>query len=83
MKYIHLTIVAASLLLPIISILACQLSEGFRLSIFAFYNCTGREKDTFYALIMPFDIMMIIGTSMLIYIIWIIADVVSEYLYLL
>ena len=77
-KYIHLTIVAVSLLLPIISILACHLSEGFGLSILAYYKCDSRGlKDTFYAVIVPLDIILIIGTSLLVCIIWIIADVVS------
>ena len=78
MKYIHLTVVAASLLLPIISILASHLSEGFGLSILSYYKCGGLgAKDTFYAVIMPVDIMIIIGTLLLVYIIWIVADLVS------
>ena len=78
MKYIHLTTLAASLLLPIIPVLACQLSEGFGLNIVAYYKCTGLgQKDTFYAIIVPFDIIIIIGTSVLVYTIWIIADMVS------
>ena len=82
MKYIHLTIVAASLLLPIISILACQLSEGFGLDILSYYKCAGQgPKDSFYAVIVPLDIIIIIGTSVLVYIIWIIADMVSVNLY--
>ena len=78
MKYIHLTIVATSLVLPIISILACQWSEGFGLSILSYYKCEGRgSKDSFFAVTMPVDIMIIIGTSVLLYTIWIIADMVS------
>lgn len=78
MKYIHLTIVAVSLVLPTFSILACHLSEGFGLSILAYYKCDSRgPKDTFYAIILPLDIMLIVGTCLLVYIIWTIADVVS------
>ena len=78
MKYIHLTIVATSLVLPIISILACQWSEGFGLSILSYYKCEGQgPKDSFFAVTVPLDIMIIIGTSVLLYTIWIIADMVS------
>jgi len=61
---------------------ACQWSEGFGLSILSYYKCEGQgPKDTFYALILPINIIIIIGTSVLLYTIWITADMVSVNLY--
>ena len=78
MKYVHLTIVAVSLLLPIISILACRLSEGYGLSVLAYYKCASRGvNDTFCAVIVPLGIILITGTSLLVYIIWTLACVVT------
>ena len=78
MKYVHLAIVAVTLLLPVSSILACHLSEGFGLSVLAYYKCDSRGvKDTFYAILVPLEVILVIGTSLLVYIIWSIANVVS------
>jgi len=78
MKYVHLIIVVVTLLLPVSSILACHLSEGFGLSVLAYYKCESYGvKDTFYAILVPLGVIQAIGTLLLVYIIWSIANGVS------
>ena len=78
MKYIQATVLPVCLVLPILSVVGIQLSGGYGLNIFTYYLCrSNHPDDVFYAVIMPLDVMLVIGTSLLIIIAWNIMDVVS------
>ena len=78
MKYIQATVLPVCLVLPILSVVGIQLSEGYGLNIFTYYLCGGKNpNDVFYAVVMPLDVMLVIGTSLLIIIAWNIMNVVS------
>ena len=79
MRYVHIIIVIVSVLLSLIAVIPLQFTEGYGVSIQTYYRCDVRgAKDSFYAILLPIDIMLTIGLSMLTAIIWKLADVVRN-----
>ena len=76
-KYAHLTTVITAIVLPLISaIVVGHSGHGYSLTRFPPFFCTGSDANsTFYALILPIDIGLGTGVTMLIYIFWIIHKV--------
>ena len=78
MKYIQATVLPVCLVLPILSVVGIQLSGGYGLNIFTHYVCRSKKvNNVFYAVVLPLDVMLVTGTSLLIIIAWNIIDVVS------
>ena len=70
-KYIHVTCLIAALLLSLISPLANYLKGGFFMYDFPSFFCGGRDADvTFYVHILPITILLGVGTSLLVLILW-------------
>ena len=79
MRYVHIIAMTFCVLLSLIPVLAMQFSEGYGVSIIAYYHCESRgANETFYAVILMICIMLSIGVLMLIIIIWKLADVVRN-----
>ena len=79
MRYVHIIIVIVSVLLSLTAVIPLQFSEGYGINIQTYYRCDVRGvKDSFYAILLPIDIILIIGLSMLTAIIWRLADVVRN-----
>lgn len=78
-KYVHITVIAISFILPIISIVSIQLSGGFGLFIpFPLLCSVNKPEDLFYRYIIPINLCIIIGTTLLVVTGWKIADFVSD-----
>ena len=78
MKYIHIA-VTISLTVPAIVALISYFTGGYGISIIGNYTCFSLDiETTFYAFLVPLDIIMILGMSQIVIIIWNIADVVSK-----
>ncbi|CAI8034489.1 hypothetical protein GBAR_LOCUS19414, partial [Geodia barretti] len=70
-KYVHITCVVAAIILPLYAPLAIALKGGFIPSRFPPIICLGREVDAnFYAVLAPITILLGIGTTMLLLILW-------------
>ena len=79
MKYIHIAVVAISLTVPAIVALISYFAGGYGISSLSNYRCFALDTETlFYAILVPVDIIMILGISQIIIIIWNVADVVSK-----
>ena len=67
-----------AIILPVIPVVAIQLSGGYGLTIYGYYFCRSlNSNDMFYAVIVPIDAMLIAGTVLLIIIAWNVANVVG------
>lgn len=70
-KYVHGICLIIGLLLPLISPIANYFKGGFVIANFPPFFCVGREADvTFYVHILPINIILGIGTSLLVLIFW-------------
>ena len=70
-KYIHVTCLIAALFLSLISPMANHLKGGFIMIDFPPLFCGGRDTDvTFYVHLLPITILLGVGTSLLVLIIW-------------
>ena len=70
-NYIHVTCLIAALLLSLISPLASHLKGGFIMIDFPSFFCGGKETDvTFYVHLLPITILLGVGTSLLVLILW-------------
>ena len=79
MKYIHIAVVTISLTVPAIVALISYFAGGYGISNLSNYTCSTRDVETtFYAVIVPINIIIILGISQIVIIIWNIADVVSK-----
>ena len=77
-KYVHGAVLSIAIILPVIPVAAIQLSGGYGLNIYGYYFCRGvNPKDVFYAVVVPINTMLILGTVLLIIIAWNIIDVVG------
>ena len=75
-KYIHAIMVILALLLPLIPAVIGEVIGGYTITSFPPIVCTGSDTDaTFYSLVLPLIIIIIIGTSILLFIFWIIHKV--------
>ena len=86
MKYLHITVVLLALILPIIPVAVVLGTGGFSFARFPPIICTARNADVaFYALIIPIDVMLTLGITLLILLFWTIYKVctlISEILLL-
>ena len=79
MKYVHITVAAITLTVPAIVALISYFAGGYGISNLSIYTCSARDVETtFYAVIVPIDIIIILGISQIVIIIWNIADMVSK-----
>ena len=79
-KYVHITIVAISFILPIIPIVSIQFSGGFGLFIpFPLFCSVNKTEDIFYGYIIPINLSVVFGTALLVITGWKIADFVSDH----
>ena len=70
-KYIHGICLIAALLLPLISPIASHMKDGFVIGDFPPYFCVGRNKAvTYYTLLFPLNILLGVGTSLLVLMFW-------------
>lgn len=81
-RYLHIAVVAAGILAPVLSPLAIILSGvnkhdndpeklGFLVLIYPPYRCVSIRKDVhFYTFTLPFNFMVTIGASFLVLIFW-------------
>ena len=70
-KYIHLTCVVFALVLPIVPVLANEFKGGYIIYRFPPILCVGTDADaTFYSLVLPLDIILGVGSNLLIIIFW-------------
>ena len=77
-RYVHIACVVAAIILPVYAPLAIALKGGFILSRFPPILCLGRNVDAnFYAVLAPITILLGIGTTMLLLILWRIRQVTS------
>ena len=82
-KYFHITMVVVGLVLPTLPVIVTFTTgdpSGFGMTRFPPILCTGLQKDsTFYSLVLPINILMIIGIPLLIIIFWTIHKVMAVY----
>ena len=82
-KYVHITMVVVGLVLPTLPVIVTFTTgdpSGFGMTRFPPILCTGLQKDsTFYSLVLPINILMIIGIPLLIIIFWTIHKVMAVY----
>ena len=77
-KYVHITVIVISFILPITSVLAVQFSGGFGLSISAPLSCfVKKPEDRFYGNTLPLNLIVIPGIILMVITGWKIADFVS------
>ena len=78
LKFIHVTVVAISFLLPVIPLLAADFDNEFGTSVIHTRKCLSLIGDfIFYGIIVPLDVIVAIGLSLLIITLWSIGNVVS------
>lgn len=83
MKYIHMLVVGVSFIFPVISIVPMQFKNGIGISAFLPKKCVPLSADVlFYGVVLPIDVIVILGISLLVITLWSIADVVSLCLHL-
>ena len=71
MKYIHLTCVVLALLLPLVPALTNAFKGGYTMVRYPPIICNGSDAGAnFYSLILPINIILGIGTNLLIVIFW-------------
>lgn len=67
LKYLHITLILAGLLLPALTVLIVGLKGGFTITTSPPILCTGVDvHSNFWAMIFPMSIMLGVGTSILI-----------------
>ena len=77
-KYVHISVVVITVMVPAIIVVALQFSGGYGHNIFRFPRCGPvNNQDIFYGFLIPLDVMIIIGFTLLLLTIWRIADFVS------
>ena len=78
-KYVHGATVSIAIILPVIPVVAIQLSGGYGLIIYGYYFCRSiNPNDVFYGVIVPSDVILIVGTVLLIIVAWNVTNVVGE-----
>ena len=78
-KYVHICVVVIAVTVPAIMAVALQFSGGYGHNIFLFPRCgLVKNKDIFYGLIIPVDVIVIIGITLMLLTNRRIADFVSH-----
>ena len=79
-KYVHITVVAISFILPIISIVSIQFSGGYGLFIpFPLFCSVNKAEDIYFRYVIPINLSVVVGTALLVITGWKIADFVSDH----
>ena len=80
-KYVHITMVVVGLALPTLPVIVTLTTgdpSGFGMTRFPPILCTGLQNDsTFYSLVLPINILMMVGIPLLIIIFWTIHKVMT------
>ena len=80
-KYVHITMVVVGLTLPTLPVIVTLTTgdpSGFGMTRFPPILCTGLKNDsTFYSLVLPINILMMVGIPLLIIIFWTIHKVMT------
>ena len=77
-KFIHVGALLLGIVIPSIPPIAANWLTGYGLSFLSHYDCTVRNKKwAFYGLLVPTDVVLIVGMIMLIVIFWNITSWVS------
>ena len=70
-RYVHLTMVALRLILPLVPVVAALATTGFGLIRFPAILCAGRSANaTFYALVLPIMLLLQVGITLLVVLFW-------------
>ena len=78
-KYIHITVVLISFLLPLVSVIGIGSSGGYSINLLMHQRCDATNPtEFFYGMVLPKNLIIIISVSLLIITVWRIADIVSE-----
>ena len=81
-KYVHITAVVISFILPITAVLVVQLNGGFGMSMITPIICSVKEpEDMFHGRSLPLNLIGITGIILLVITGWRIADFVSHIKY--
>lgn len=66
MKYIHLTMVFTGLILPLVATLICHWTGGFGINLLLHYSCHSKNISAIrYSVYIPLNVIVIIGTGLL------------------
>ena len=77
-KYIHITTVILGICLPIIPVLV-QIKDGYHIAESPTIICIGRDvAATFYAFLLPFNILSAITTTLMVLLFWKILKVLQR-----
>ena len=67
LRYVHLTMVTAGIILPVIPVLICHWVEGYGIDLVLNYSCVPRNRSAYaYTLAIPFSVCGMTAISMLI-----------------
>ena len=79
MKYYHISALVISVFGPLVLTLIIQFNGGYGVIIALSPRCGGLNPDiVFYSVLLPMDIIVIVGILLLVITLWNIADVVSN-----
>ena len=77
-RYVHISCVIIAIVLPLYAPLALFLKGGFTITRFPPTGCFGGDVDTiFYSVIAPTTVILAIGTTMLLLLLWRIRQVAT------
>ena len=78
-KYVHITVVSICFLLPLVSVIGIGSSGGYSIGVLLYQRCGATNPtELFYGMVLPINLIIIIGVSLLLITVWRIADIVSE-----
>ena len=76
LKYIHVAVVIAGLLIPLPGVIATTLTDGYTITRFPPILCGTRNSDAgYYSVFLIMNILLAVGISMLIIMFWIVHKV--------
>ena len=78
--HLHVASVFLAVLLALVPVIASAAKGGFVLIRFPPILCVGRDADvSFYTLVLPINLILGVGTSLLIYLLWKVHQVSFKY----
>ena len=78
LKFIHVTVVPIIFILPVIPLLTVDFDNDIGISVLQSRKCF---VLIFYSIVVPSDVLLVIGLSLLIITLWSIGNVVSSHSY--
>ena len=82
LKFIHVTVVPIIFILPVIPLLTVDFDNDIGISVLQSRKCfVLNEELIFYSIVVPSDVLLVIGLSLLIITLWSIGNVVSSHSY--